>query len=83
MPPEALLDNAWRNRVIPTLFQWAGTQPNPWVLGDLNIRNTLVSIGQAVYGDLDLNLGIAEDAAPGKHAPFTRSHAFQLVCSSR
>jgi hypothetical protein len=80
MPPEALLDNAWRNKVISTLFQWAGTQCDPWILGDTNIRNALRSISEAVYGDLDLGLDDVEEDTFGRHPSFTQSNAFRLVC---
>jgi hypothetical protein len=81
MPREALLNNAWRNKVIPTLFQWAGTQREPFALGDFNIRDALLTIGRAVYGDLDLGLDDVEEDIPGKHPSYTRSDAFQIVCS--
>jgi hypothetical protein len=81
MPAEALLNNTWRNKVIPTLFQWAGTQCDPFVLGDSNIRDALLTIGRAVYGDLNLGLNDVEKDIPGKHPSYTRSDAFQLVCS--
>jgi hypothetical protein len=81
MPPEALLDNAWRSKAILTLFQWAGTQCDPWILGDTNIHDALRNICEAVYGNLDLGLDDVEEDTFGKHPSFTRSNAFRLVCS--
>lgn len=81
MPREALLDNAWRSKVIPTLFQWAGTRRDPWILGDSNIRDAIRTIAEAVYGDLDLGLGDVKEDAAGRHPSFTQSSAFTLVRS--
>jgi hypothetical protein len=80
MPQEALVDNAWRGKVIPTLFQWAGTQSDPWNLGETNTCAALQLICQAVYGDLDLGLDIVdEDKTSIKHPSFTHNSAFRLV----
>lgn len=79
MPAEAHINNAWRNKVIPTLYQWAGTQSDPWILGDSSLRDALRAIGEAVYGDLDLGLDDVEEDIPGKHPSYTQGDAFGVV----
>lgn len=41
LPKSCHINNTWRGRVIPTLFRWAGTQPNPWSIPDSNITEAL------------------------------------------
>lgn len=76
------------NKVISTLFQWVywvGTQHNPFVLGDSNSCNALLTIGRAVCSDL--NFGFNDEHwwqgkyIHGKHQCYTRSDVFQTVSS--
>ena len=66
LPKEWLEDGAWRKKVIPTLFQWASIQPNPWILPDTKVTNALEKICNAYYGDSELTIT-------------TTSTAFRLV----
>jgi hypothetical protein len=80
MPAEAHINNVWRNKVIPTLYQWAGTQSDPWILGDSGLCDALWAIGEAVYGDLDLGPDDVEEDIPASTPSYMQSDAFGVVC---
>jgi hypothetical protein len=68
LPKEYLEGGVWRKRVISTLFRWAGTQPNPWIMPDVKVVDALEKICDAYY-DQSIQLAIT-----------TTSTAFCLVC---
>lgn len=80
LPDECHHNNAWCAKVIPTLFEWAGTQPQPFALSDQSIRDALLAITQAIYGDLDLDLegDNYHDRTKTVYA-FTKTVAYSLV----
>lgn len=79
MPVEAHINNVWCNKIIPMLYQWAGTQSDLWILGDSSLHDALWAIGEAVYGNLDLGLNDVKEDIPGKHPSYTQGGAFGTV----
>lgn len=63
-----------KRKFIAAVYQWAGTQPNPWALGDTNLNDALRTICYGLFGDVDA--GLVDDGSCKK------SHTFNVVCSS-
>ena len=52
LPKEWLEGGIWRKKAILTLFRWAGTQENPWIITDEKIASALSKICDAYFGDM-------------------------------
>lgn len=42
----------WRQHLIPTLYRWAGIQPNPFAISDKDLIGALNIMMEAFYGDM-------------------------------
>jgi hypothetical protein len=57
LPQECHEGSIWWKQVIPTLIQWAASQPNPWSILDISLVQALQIICDIFYGDtIDLEV---------------------------
>jgi hypothetical protein len=83
LPDQVVTGNAWRGRFIPTTYQWLSTSEDPFRVNDHLLREALLPIAEAIYGD-NVNLGL-EDIPEDKDAKvpaFVKTELFRLVSSN-
>jgi hypothetical protein len=67
--PPACQDGRWPKVFLPTIYLWAGSQPNLWNISDDALLEAINHIFQVVYPEV-------------KYAPSLQGSVFGVVCSS-
>jgi len=71
-------NGTWRKYVIPTLFRWAGVQPDPFIIPDAKVIAALGTITDTYYGD-SVELDISPAGAPARLVSLVSTLTYAVI----
>jgi hypothetical protein len=78
LPKECQEDGIWRKRVIPTVYRWAGIQPNAWIIPDEELIEAFQIMCDAYYNGV-IELSITTNSIAFR---LVRLHSHHTTCAN-